>query len=655
MTNRLLLSAPQKTTGLPVDEWTSRAGFRSTGAPSGATVFGGYHRLARGASFFISHATRISPAVYIFFITIASFFWFLGYEIYEGDQLIYFFDIIRGLDPTLFPTDILFGTGGFTFFDNIVLFSVQHLGLDMFVILFLLSVAMRFVYFYGVYRIFRFFTGNQFFSICVPVVLISGFVIYGTGMRTIASMLLPKYIALALCLLGLAFIFERKRLLAACVIGLGFIFHPTTPIPFLAIFYCSYLIDRRHFVSFRSLVELVIPPLFFAWVYYFVPAGEGSSLFAVFDDAWREVVMKRDSYYFVSTWYFPNTSPVYLAVSAYLFFLIRRELSEIMEDTRKRMVFLICIFIPLVLTVISLLFSDVLGSVIVTQLSFGRSLLLWKILLNGLFTYYAIRHISSYPRDAFYNFLLISLVLSFVVGEKLFFIFLPAQMFIWFIRTFGGRFPLWVQNLFSGAIVHLAVFLVTAPLAGYFWLRNNTEGFFEPLLLVISLAIAITACVALWRERTALTIPAFVGAFFIFFIFLYLRFIPLHITPPMLSYGPFREACTWVREHTSKDALFITEPFTSQSGPLRLLCYRSLFGTRKDGGQVVFNRDFALEWDKRYYGAVKSMQRDPSTIVGIARDYKVDYVFSDFPLLLPKKVFDNGIYYVYQFEQSIHD
>jgi len=607
------------------------------------------------SAYFSSDSFRIPPAVYIFLITSVSFFWLLGYEVYNGDQLIYFFDIIKGLDPTLFGTDILFGTGGFTFFDNIILFGVEHLGLDMFGFLFFLSFAMRFVYFYGVYRIFHFFTGNKFFSILAPILYFSGFVIYGTGMRTIAPMLLPKYIALALCLLGLAFLFEKKRLIASFAIGLGFLFHPTTPLPFLAIFYCFYFIDRENLFSLRSLVESIIPPLFFFWVYYFVPAGEGSSIFAIFDQAWRDVIMKRDSYYFVSTWYFPNTALIYFAVSAYFFFLIRKELSEIMGDTRKRIFLFASIFIPLILTAISIIFADLVGSVAVTQLSLGRSLLLWKILLNGLFVYYAIRHISSYPRDTFYNFFLISIVLSFVVGEKLFFIFLPAQMFLWFIRAYGEKWAPRLKNLFVSTASGLIVFFVTAPIAGYFWLRNNPEGFFESLLLVMSLAIVTAASVAFWRARDALKIPVFVGALSLFLFFLFMRFIPLHIKPSILSYEPFREACTWVMKHTSKEAVFISEPFTSESGPLRLICHRSLFSTRKDGGQVVFNRDFALEWDKRYYGAVKSMKSDPSLIVSIARDYTVDYVFSDSPLNLPKKVFDNGVYYVYQLEGDTHD
>src|SRR3989344_1912390 len=393
-------------------------------------------------------ASRIPPAAYIFGITVASLFWFLGYEIYEGDQLIYLFDIIKGLDPTLFARDILFGNDGFTFFDNIVLFGVRYLKLDMFVILFLLSFAMRFFYFYGVYRIFHFFTGSRFFSMVAPILFFSGFVIYGTGMRTIASMLLPKYIALALCLLGLAFIFEKKRLLASFFIGVGFLFHPTMPLLFLAIFYCSYAIDRENLLSARSLVGLIIPPLFFSLVYYFVPPGGESSLFAIFDSEWRDAVMRRDSYYFVSTWYFPNTSLIYFAVSAYLFFLIRKELPEITEDTRKRIFLFACIFIPLVLTALSITFADFIGSVVVTQLSLGRSLLLWKVLLNGLFVYYALRHVSSYPRDIFYNFLLISLVFSFVIGEKLIFIFLPAQMFVWFIRGYGEKWIPRLKNIF---------------------------------------------------------------------------------------------------------------------------------------------------------------------------------------------------------------
>jgi len=600
----------------------------------------------RALAYFSSDSFRIPPVVIIFSVTIASFFWFLGYEIYEGDQLIYFFDIVKQLDPTLFPTDILFGTGGFTFFDNIILFGIQYLGLDMFVILFLLSLGMRFIYFYGIYRIIHFFTGNTFFSILAPVLYFSGFVIYGTGMRTIAPMLLPKYIALALGLLALAFLFEKKRLLAAFSIGLGFLFHPTTPIPFLVIFYCSYAIDRENLFSLGSFVASVIPPLFFSWVYYFVPPGGGSSVFAIFDSAWREVIMRRDSYYFISTWYFPNTSPLYLAVSVYLFFLIKKELSGMMVDTRKRMFFMTCVFVPLVLTAISLLFADILGSVVVTQLSLGRSLLLWKILLNGLFAYYAIRHVFTHPRDAFYNFLLILVVLSFAVSEKLLFLFLPAQMYVWFIRVYGERlFSRW-KNFLESTVSGLAVFLVTAPLAGYFWLRNNPDGFFEALVLVMSLAIATSASVAFWRARDALKIPVFVGTLSLFVFFLFMRFIPLHIKPSVFSYEPFREACTWVMEHTSKEAVFITEPFTSQSGPLRLICHRSLFSTRKDGGQVVFDREFALEWWRRYM-AIKEMQKNPAYLDEVVKTYDVQYLLSDSDLGRPGKIFDNGVYRIY--------
>lgn len=609
----------------------------------------------RALAYFSSGPFRIPPAVFIFFLTVASFFWFLGYEVYEGDQLIYFFDIIKGLDPALFPADILFGTGGFTFFDDIILFGVQRLELDIFVILFLLSFGMRYIYFYGVYRILYFFTGHTLFSVLAPLVYFSGFVIYGTGMRTIAPMLLPRYIALALCLLALAFLFEKKKLFAAFFIGLGFLFHPTTPVPFLLILYCSYFFERENLFSLKSIITFVIPPFFFFWVYSFVPAGEGSSLFAVFDYAWRDVILRRDSYYFISTWYFPNTSLIYIAASIYLFFLIKKEVPEISQDPRKKLFFLLSVSIPALLVVVSLIFSDLLSSVAITQLSFGRSLLLWKIILNGLFAYYAIRHIISQPKDIFYNFLLASILISFAVNEKLIFLFLPAQMFLWSARRYGEMIVPYGRTFLNGIMPSAAVFFITASLAGYFWLRNNTEGFIEAVVSVVFLSIGVVWYFAVSRASNSLRLPVAMGLVCMLMIFFYLRFAPLSIHPSALSYRPFLEACDWVKKNTSKEDLFITEPFTSASGPLRLLCHRSLFGTRKDGGQVVFNREYALEWDRRYHGAIKAMGRDPVSVIDIAREYKVEYVFSDSPLDLPKKVFDNGVYYVYQFEGNTYD
>ena len=607
------------------------------------------------SAYFFSDSFRIPPAVFVLLVTLFSFGWVLGYSVYEGDQLIYFPELLKRLDPGLFPRDLIFSQDGFTFFDDAILAGIRILRLDIFSVLCLMVFALRFVYFWGVYKIFKNLTGDRPFSLLAPLLYLSAFVVYGTGMRTIAPMLLPRDIGIAFGLLALGYLLSGKRLSAACSLGIGILFHPAILVPFLVIFYLSFFFDASPGVSVRGVAAFLAPLVSFFVLYLFIPPGEGIPFFQVLDSAWREVILKRDSYYFLTTWYYPNSAPLYITASVFFFFLARKELSDIFGDLRKRMFVYACFLVPLVLAVLSLILVDWAGLVLATQFSFGRGLLLWKIVLNGLFAYYAYRHIRSHPRDSMYNFFLLGVGISFVLGENLIFMFLPAHMFMWSIRKFpASRLPKFADVLRSSWVA-VFVFFASAPVAGYFAFLHENDGFFQAFFVALSIALLVAVffrIVSVWEVVGRAAVPLVSLLLLLGVVLIPTRF---SIDPAAAANPSFLEACDWVKKNTSKEDLFITEPFTSESGPLRLMCHRGLFGTRKDGGQVVFNRAFALEWDRRYHGAIKAMGRDPASITDIAREYKVEYVFSDSPLNLPKKVFDNGVYYVYRFEGNAYD
>ena len=111
----------------------------------------------------------------------------------------------------------------------------------------------------------------------------------------------------------------------------------------------------------------------------------------------------------------------------------------------------------------------------------------------------------------------------------------------------------------------------------------------------------------------------------------------------------FLEVCEWIKANTEKTSLFLTEPFSSRGGEVRVMCNRGLFATRKDGGQVVFDREYALEWNRRY-DIIKQLKADysPEFLSEISFKYGVDYLLSDEPLNLAQKVFDNDGHYVYK-------
>lgn len=609
----------------------------------------------RALAYFSFDSFRIPPAVFIFMAALFSFGWFLGYSVYEGDQLIYFPELLKRLDPTLFPRDLIFSQDGFTLFDDVILSGIRFTGLDIFSVLFLLTLATRFVYLWGIYRIMYALTAQKIFSLIISLMYLSAFVVYGTGMRTIAPMLLPRDIGIAFGLFALGYLLSGKRLSAACSLGIGILFHPAILVPFLVIFYLSFFFERTSVVSVRVVSAFLAPLVSFFVLYLFIPPGEGIPFFQVLDSAWREVILRRDSYYFLTTWYYPSSAPLYIIASVFFFFLIRKELPDIFGDLRKRVFVYACFLVPLGLAVLSLILVDWAGLVLATQVSFGRGLLLWKIVLNGLFAYYAYRHIRSHPRDSVYNFFLLGVGISFVLGENLIFMFLPAHMFMWFIRKFpASRLPKFADVLRSSWVA-VFVFFASAPIAGYFAFLHENDGFFQAFFVALSIALLVAVffrVVSVWEFVGRAAVPLVSLLLLLGIVLIPTRF---SIDPSAAADPSFLEACDWVKENTSKKDLFITEPFTSASGPLRLICHRSLFGTRKDGGQVVFNRAFALEWDRRYHGAMKAMGRDPVSVTDIAREYKVEYVFSDSPLDLPKKVFDNGVYYVYRFEGHTND
>lgn len=596
--------------------------------------------------FLSSDSIRIPPTLFLLFIVLFSCGWLLGYEVYEGDQLIYFPELLQRLDPTLFSNDLIFSQDGFTFFDDVLLFIESKTPLDLFTTLFLVTLAVRFVYVWGLYRIFLSLTGARLFSLILPLFYLSAFVVYGTGMRTIAPMLLPRDIGIAFGLAAFGLLLGKKRLLASLLLSVGVLFHPAISIPFLIIFYLSFFVDREKVFSSTPLLALGMPVLSFLILFFSIPPGDSLPLFTTIDSVWREVILRRDSYYFLTTWYYPNSAPLYIVASIFMFFFVRTELTGIFSDRRKRLFIYACFLVPILLSLASLLLADWMGLLVAIQFSLGRSLLLWKIVINGLFLYAAYRHLRDAPRDFFYTILVCGVALSFLVSENIALMFVPALATTWFLRTYGNSLFPQLPFLRKSVIPGGAVLLLTSPLAGYFAYLHESDGFFETLAFVVPAALFVVFLRSYVSASTRQKEMVFSLVCLVVIFGILISPIRFSITPSGLGDAPFLEACEWIKAHTSKDAVFVTEPFSSRGGDIRFLCKRSLFAIRKDGGQVVFNRAFALEWWDRYM-AIKEMEKTPGYLDEVVKRYQVSHVFSDKDLARSGLLFDNGLYRIY--------
>jgi len=80
---------------------------------------------------------------------------------------------------------------------------------------------------------------------------------------------------------------------------------------------------------------------------------------------------------------------------------------------------------------------------------------------------------------------------------------------------------------------------------------------------------------------------------------------------------------------------------------ITLHCNRSVFYTKQSGDQVIFDRNYALEWVKRE-GIIERLKNNPARVDLIIKEYSLDYILSDNPLNVPYTlVFSNKRFYLY--------
>ncbi|MBI2640382.1 MAG: glycosyltransferase family 2 protein, partial [Candidatus Sungbacteria bacterium] len=345
---------------------------------------------------FLGEKSFWAPLAFTILVTGYSFFGQLGYSVFNADQFFYFPSILRAIHLDALGSDFMakFSPAAFSFYDELIVGIVRYGGLDIFWTAFLLTVITRFMFFYALYRIARYFTRDTLFSALSLFIFVSGFVVYGTAMRSIADMFLARDLALGFSLLSLSFLFEKRYRTSSLALGLGALLNVGTVVPFAVIFY---MITFYEFVAsgakiiLSRVISLLLPLLAISALWLYRPEGVSSGLFTALDGVWREILLRRVPNIFVMTWYYPNSSPLYLAVSIYLYFLLWRELPGIFADSEKRRFIRMIFFAPLALTALSVLGGEIFGSAFILQLQLSRSLILWKLFLNLLFVYYAYR------------------------------------------------------------------------------------------------------------------------------------------------------------------------------------------------------------------------------------------------------------------------
>lgn len=580
---------------------------------------------------------------------------FPGYQVFISDHNLYVPSIEQSLNPALFQNDFLlsFSQASYSLFNELIISLMNIFHINILYVFFFLSLFVRFIYFYSVYKIAFYFTNNQKFSIFSILLFIAGSNIFGTASSTLDIFLTPRAVAIALNLLFLACFLSRKWLLSTLLLGIGLLLHPISSLPFIIFFYIELFFlfhdirstDKKDFLG-RSLIFLatlgIIPILFLIFLLLRVEPS-GLNPLTLIDSAWEGIIRARARYIFITDWY--PTAFLYLITNACFFAVSRLELKEIFENATKKKHLYLLILIPLFLFALSFISVDILKMHFFAQLQIHRGLLLWKIFITLLFSYFAYKHIVANRQDILYNFSLFGIVVALALKEFFVFIFFPIFLFLWIKRKYN-LFGLAKIKIFNNKYFPLAIFGAEAVgLSLACLLKNNLNMLFY--LIAIIFFSWIAALMVSWKVKFVFR-NGLIFAFFVLLVIVTILFVPkFSIEPQYFKNRPLIEACDWIKNNTNEQDVFITEPFSRNSGPLRLVGQRNVFVCNKDGAQAVFKRDYALEWKKRM-DLVDGLNENPGLVSGISNQYRVNYIFSDSGLdIAYPLVFSNLKYFIY--------
>jgi len=587
----------------------------------------------------------------IFIFTIFSLTVYPGYEVFKEDQEVYMPQIYHSQNHSLFGNDLLikFDQLKYTFFDELVNFTQNFFNKDIFLSLFILMFITRFIYYFSIYQIALYFSQNKLFSFISLFLFMKGYSVYGYPYSFLETLLVPRFISLSLCLLSLVFLFKNKTLISFAILACASLVHPLTVIPFTIFPFLKLIFSfKKYFQKSLFIISFIIG-LFILFSILVVKFNLIPNILILhpLDLLWENIIRTRNPYYFLSTW---NYQLLILGVTFLLFIVLLMGKKPLFNDSLRKSYAFLFFIIPSVSLIIYFFIVEILKIPFLVQIQLLRTLVLWKIACIFFFSYYAYHQISIKPHNILFNFFLLGIVFSFIFESSFIFPF-PSKgsLVVLFILPFLYLWTKKKHNLAGNSLIFAALLLISFILARLFVIRLAVIIPLMILLILITLILRYKMCFI--RDYQFIIRPAAILIISMTTLF----FLPsFQIRPKYFEDKLFMETCNWIKNHTNTEAIFITEPFTSKSGPLRLSCLRSIFTSRKDGSfAILFNRDYALEWQTRM-NIVKELENNNYCFPNTPKEYKMDYILSERKLDLSfPEIYNNGKYFIYKINNKV--
>jgi len=650
-----------------------------------------------------------SPWIFVFVVTLFSVVVFPGIRFWDGDSVFYIPMVLKLWDPSLYSGDFLmsFMQTIYTIFDEIVVFVMNWTKLWFFDVGIGLMFVMRYIFYISVFWIAKYLFKKDLYAIFVVLWALIVFPVLWSQIAFFSGAFVARDMSMALSMAWIACVFFDKKWFAVLLFGLWLLIHPLTVLPFLWFWYVylflfslvlwsksswqwQRLLKIKNWRSLLNMILLLLLPFVFLlvmWKFLMVENSGVLKFWTIMDPFWTSISKIRSPYHYVSLWYkivgFFGFQIV-AVVSMLVVWVLHRWKKF---DKRVKLILVLLMWIPVVMTLISWVCVDVFKIHFFVQLQLGRSLgivlffaqMLFVATLADVFCGIIEKPVNYQLMDVLvlcvtlFSLILFPHLNFFVI--LLFLVLYLENRFCWMTcLSQNMKFDLWFLKYF------FFVVLLVLPWVGIvIWMFLDFEvlGFKLSMFAVWSLSFVLFLVILLLRKYQKVVTGKIVFLIMMFVVLVVwtVKYLGTWIVEYFALDNELKTLVDWTKENTDKDDVFLVDPFILTGVRFRIYAQRPVFFTVWDGAQVVFDREYAINWWERLRiftdfslsGEVIDLENlfidgsfeDWSRLLlknskaidvvdKVVEEYNVNYLVADYGFEIGyEKVFENSGYVVY--------
>ena len=553
-----------------------------------------------------------------------------GYRFNVEDQHLTLPVLKRALDPSLFPGDLLFTKplSDFSLYENLLATPAKLLGIEL--SFFILYVLVTFAITVAVYKIACELFRSPTLGIVAAAMLCGAHTAAGAmRLQLFDDYLYPRTVSLAFGLFAYLFMVRGSWPRAAFCVGLEFAVHPPSALVTLTVLAACMAsaiakgrLGPKEFVL--SACMFLVPASILLAKMLIVRGGRGLEFFGSMDPRWYRIIHSRTYYMFYRNW--PLSRFGQIAFYVGMFLVAARH-----TVPAGRRVMLTALFCAVGLNVLNFVVRDVLKLPVFMQLHLEVSIKLAVFLgLVHIGPYVWMRIRRADPLTRAVGVALLAQVALMRGGESWLGedAWRTTSTLAWVIAAaLLGAMELPRVALCPPRVAKSCQFVALCLWPAVAWdaalaltigaaaamLVSRRRGLEEHRVAVRGALVLLAAFGLLEFARSAVLRRGIKPGIVRHFTIPYIR---LHDT--------FTELTDWMRRHTPRSAMFAGH----EALQTRYASERSYFVTYKDGGQVLYDRDYAIEWDQRIAMARLLNRSSDAAIERLAPRLGIDYIIA---------------------------